>query len=230
MKVKCLAVDVDGTITEDGGLIDLNAAFALRWMENLGIKVILVSGRSVWEVFSLAIYLGTTRVVVCENGGVIAFSPIDILLLSDKYQSLIAYECLSKKIDSLKLKLVFPRFTEVVLERTFDINYAKKILIEEGLPIIINDSKYAYHLTHKDVNKGRGLIIALKYLKIEPESCIAIGDSETDIPMFKVCGYSIALDNSSDSVKAEASYSVPLGYGKGLVNAVNHIAENFLSI
>ncbi|MCX8192121.1 MAG: phosphoglycolate phosphatase [Nitrososphaerales archaeon] len=227
--MESLAVDVDGTITEDGGVIDLDAAFTLRWMEKSGIRVLLVSGRSVWEVFSLAIYLGTTRVVVCENGGVIAFSPVDMLLLADKYQSLIAYDYLSKRIEGLRLKLVFPRFTEVVLERTFDINYAKRLLVEGGLPIDINDSKYAYHLTHKDVNKGRGLIIALKYLKIDPKSCIAIGDSETDISMFKVCGYSIALGNSPDSVKAEASYSVPSKYGKGLVEAVHYIVEKFLS-
>ena len=39
---------------------------------------------------------------------------------------------------------------------------------------------------------------------IGPDRCVAIGDSDSDIPIFKACGMSIAI-NYSDSVKGEAS-------------------------
>lgn len=42
---------------------------------------------------------------------------------------------------------------------------------------------------------------------IKPEECIAVGDGSTDIPVFKYCGRSIAL-NSSPKVRESADYAV----------------------
>jgi phosphoserine phosphatase len=42
---------------------------------------------------------------------------------------------------------------------------------------------------------------------IKPEECIAVGDGSTDIPMFKYCGKSIAI-NSSSKVRKSAMYAV----------------------
>jgi phosphoglycolate phosphatase (TIGR01487 family) len=230
MDIKGFAVDVDGTITEDGGVISLDAAYTLRWLEKMNYRVILVSGRSAWEAYALSVYLGTTKVVVGENGGVVATSPLDMTLLADISYSLMAYDYLSKKISNVKKKLVFPRFTEIVLERTFDIDEGRRILDESGIPVTINDSKYGYHLTHKSVNKAVGLKLAVKHLGIDTSEIVAVGDSEIDIPMFKICGYSVALGNSPDSLKNEASFSVNLSMGDGLVEAIQHIAEKFMKI
>ncbi len=230
MDIKGFAVDVDGTITEDGGVISLDAAYALRWLEKMNYRVILVSGRSAWEAYALSVYLGTTKVVVGENGGVIATSPLDMTLLADISYSLMAYDYLSKKISNVKKKLVFPRFTEIVLERTFNIDEGRRILDESGIPVTINDSKYGYHLTHKSVNKAVGLKLAVKHLGIDTSKIVAVGDSEIDIPMFKICGYSVALGNSPDSLKDEASFSVNLSMGDGLVEAIQHVAEKFMKI
>jgi hypothetical protein len=230
MEIRGFAVDVDGTITEDGGVISLDAAYTLRWLERMGYRVILVSGRSAWEVLALSIYLGTTKVVVGENGGVVTTSPLDIALLADISYSTMAYDLLSKKIPNVKKKLVFPRFTEVVLERSFDIYEGRKILEESNMPVTIQDSKYGYHLTHKNVNKAVGLRIAIKHLNLEADQIVAIGDSEIDIPMFTACGYSIALGNAPDSLKEKASFSVKASMGDGLVEAVQHIIEKFMKL
>ena len=230
MDIKGFAVDVDGTITEDGGVISLDAAYALRWLEKMSYRVILVSGRSAWEALALSIYLGTTKVVVGENGGVVATSPLDMTLLADISHSLMAYDYLSKKISNVKKKLVFPRFTEVVLERTFDLNEGRRVLDESGLPVTINDSKYGYHLTHKSVNKAVGLKVAVKHLGIDTSQIVAIGDSEIDIPMFMVCGYSIALGNAPISLKEKASFFVNSSMGNGLVEAVQHVTEKFMKL
>jgi phosphoserine phosphatase len=42
---------------------------------------------------------------------------------------------------------------------------------------------------------------------IKPEECIAVGDGSTDIPIFKYCGKSIAI-NSSPKVQKSAMYAV----------------------
>ncbi|GFP76264.1 HAD family hydrolase [Clostridium fungisolvens] len=42
---------------------------------------------------------------------------------------------------------------------------------------------------------------------IKPEECIAVGDGSTDIPIFKYCGKSIAI-NASEEVKLSARHAV----------------------
>jgi len=128
------------------------------------------------------------------------------------------------------MKPVFTRMTEVVLERTFDTTIAAQMLKESNLPVIISDSKFAYHLNHESINKSVGFNVALELLGIEPKESIAIGDSETDVPLFNVCGYSIAMGNAGDDVKASAKHSVKNNDGNGLVEALDHIAWNFLGV
>ena len=54
MKKKTFAVDIDGTITENGGgRIHLDALEALRRLTNMGHDVIYVTGRSSVEAYLL---------------------------------------------------------------------------------------------------------------------------------------------------------------------------------
>lgn len=231
MKIKALAVDIDGTLTENGnGMVHLGSLSMLRTVERLGLNVIYVTGRSSIEAYVLSVFGGTTRIAVGENGGVVTTSPYEHKLLADKSHSEKAYEFLKSRIDNVKIKPVFPRMTEVVLERTFDITTAAQILKESNLPVIIVDSKFAYHLNYENINKSAGFKLALDMLDIKPEESIAIGDSETDVPLFDVCGYSIALGNASNDVKASAKHGVNGKDGHGLVEALDYVAYNFLGV
>lgn len=229
MKVKAFAIDIDGTLTENGGgMIHLGSLSMLRTIEKLGYRVIFVTGRSSIEAYVLSVFAGTTKVAVGENGGVVTTSPHDHKLLADKSYSEKAYEFLKTRIKDVKIKPVFPRLTEVVLERTFDVTDAAQILKESKLPVAITDSMYAYHLNHEAINKSVGFKVALDMLNIKPEESIAIGDSTTDVPLFDTSGYSVALGNSSDEVKASAKHCVDGTNGNGLVEALDFVAYNFL--
>jgi len=220
-KIKCFAIDIDGTIADDNGRIDFEAAESLRILCDLGYKVIFVSGRTGWEVYTLAAYLGTTRMGVGENGGVIVKSPIDFILLGNNSNALMAYDILSKKIENVELKPTMPRMTEVVLKRTFDLSLGKKIVSESGLPVKIVDSTFAYHVDNKDVNKSVGLKVALKHLQIDPSEVIAVGDSDTDVSMFEYVGTSISVGNATEAAVKSSTYHVKNLVGKGLVEAIH---------
>ncbi len=227
--IKVFAVDIDGTLTENGGgVIHLGALAKLRYLEKLGYNVIYVTGRSSIEAYVLAVFGGTTRIAVGENGGAITMAPQEHKLLASKEVCMKGYEILKKSIDGVQIKPVFPRMTEVVLLRTFDINEGQKILDEHNLPLHLSDSKYAFHINEKSVNKGYGLSETLKMLKVEPEEAVAIGDSETDIPMYAICGYSIALGHAEDNVKAKARYTISGREGAGLVEAIDFVAFTYL--
>jgi HAD superfamily hydrolase (TIGR01484 family) len=138
------------------------------------------------------------------------------------------YEILKQSLSNVEFKPVFPRLSEVVLQRTFDIEEGKNILKEKGLKLDIVDSKYAFHINELGVNKARGLNLALEFLNIEPKEVVAIGDSETDIPVFRNCGLSIALGHSDDEVKAHANHVVNGKEGVGLCDAIDYVSLNYL--
>jgi len=217
-------VDIDGTLTEKNGTIGLEASTALRELKASGHEVILASGRGPWDTFALAMFLGLTKAVVAENGGVIVKSPKEVQLLAEQAKSLEALELLRPKIPTLKIKNVFPRLTEVVLERTFDIEVGRDILRKNGISIVLNDSLYGYHLNHVDTNKGSALRVVAADLSLELNEVVAIGDSDLDISMFKTCGYSIALANATPATKAAANHVTTRSMAEGLLEALNHVS------
>jgi len=224
MHPKIFAVDIDGTITENHSCqVSLDALEALRHMERLGHKVIFVSGRSSVEGYVLSIFAGTTRIAVGENGGVVTSGPSDHKLLGNKDECMKAFEFLKSKIPQVKIKPVFPRMTEVVLERTFDIDIAKKIVNENNLPVQLSDSLYAFHINSRGINKARGFSEVMTMLSVSNEDVISIGDSETDVPLFKMAGFSIALGNSAENVKSYATMSVSGKAGDGVIEALEHV-------
>ena len=113
--------------------------------------------------------------------------------------------------------------TEIVLERTFDINEGNKILRENDLDLKIVDSNYAFHINEVKINKGIGLAFLLKNLKIDFDEVVTIGDSKTDIPMFKQSKYSVTFENSEEDVQKNATHIVGGKKGEGLINAIDLI-------
>ncbi|HEU03911.1 MAG TPA: phosphoglycolate phosphatase [Nitrosopumilus sp.] len=231
MKQKTFAVDIDGTITENGGgRIHLDALSALRHLKNIGHNVIFVSGRSSVEGYILSIFGGTTNIAVGENGGCITFGPNEHKLLGNKDECLHALEILKSKIDNVKEKPVFPRLTEVVLERTFDIEIAKKIVLKNNLNVELSDSQYAFHINSSGINKGRGFEEVMKMLSVTKDDVIAIGDSETDVPLFKIAKTSVALGNAFESVQSQATFSVSAKSGDGLLEALDKLAPKLSEV
>lgn len=231
MAIKVFAVDIDGTLTENGGgVIHLAALAKLRYLERLGYNVVYVTGRSSVEAYVLAVFGGTTRIAVGENGGAITIAPQEHKLLASREKCMQGYEALKKSIDGVQTKPVFPRMTEVVLLRTFDLKEGQKILDEHGLPLYLSDSKYAFHINERGVDKAYGLKEALKMLKANPEEVVAIGDSETDVPMYDICGCSIALGHAEENVKKKADHVVAGREGAGLAEAIDYVAFNYLGV
>jgi phosphoglycolate phosphatase (TIGR01487 family) len=224
VKPKIFAIDIDGTITDNkGGRVDLDALAALRYLVKLGHKVIYVTGRSSIEAYVLSVFGGTTRIAVGENGGIITSGPNEHKLIGNKQDCVTAFEFLKTKIPDAVEKPVFPRLTEVVLERNFDVDLGKKIFAENNFDVQLTDSQYAYHINSKGVDKANGLLEIMKMFSANKEDIVAIGDSHTDVPMFKLAGLSVALGNSPEDVKSQATLSVEGHAGDGIIEALETI-------
>ena len=231
MKKKTFAVDIDGTITENGGgRIHLDALEALRRLTNMGHDVIYVTGRSSVEAYLLSVFGGTKKIAVGENGGCIALDADDHVLLGNIEECNRAFELIKNNVEGVQKKPVFPRLTEVVLERTFDMENARKILSQNNINVELSDSQYAIHINSKGIDKGTGFTELMKKFNILKDDVIAIGDSATDIPLFKVAKTSIALGNASDAVRSEATMTVSGCSGDGVLEAIDKLAPKLSEI
>jgi len=231
VKKKIFAVDIDGTITENGGgRIHLDALEALRRLTNMGHDVIFVTGRSSIEGYLLSVFGGTTKIAVGENGGCITTDSDDHILLGNMAECKKAFEIIKNNIENVQEKYVFPRMTEVVLERTFDLELARKLLKEKNISVELSDSQYAYHINSPGIDKGTGFTKIMEKLSISADDVIAIGDSATDIPLFKVAKTSIALGNASEHVKSEATMVVTAHAGDGVLEALDKLAPTLYEI
>ncbi|RMW39936.1 MAG: phosphoglycolate phosphatase [Nitrosopumilus sp.] len=231
MKKRTFAVDIDGTITENGGgRIHLEALESLRRLVNMGHDVIFVTGRSSVEGFLLSVFGGTTKVAVGENGGCITLDSNDHILLGNLEECKNALDILKKNMENVEEKYVFPRMTEVVLQRTFDLDHARKILSENNIDVVLSDSQYAFHINSPGIDKGTGFTEIMKRFSISRDDVIAIGDSATDVPLFKVSKTSVALGNASDDVKSEATITVSAHAGDGVLEALDKLAPKLSEI
>ena len=220
-----MTVDIDGTITENGnGTIHLGALSSLRSVAASGNRVIYVTGRSSVEAFILSMFGGTGNVAVGENGGCITHEASVHTKLGDISQCRRALDTLRNHIPEIREKPVFPRMTEVVLERTFDIKKAQSIIDGTKTNVKLSDSGYAYHINSADIDKGRGVREIISLYDISPDSIIAIGDSTTDIPMFKEAGTSVTMSNASQDVADSADIVTKSPGGDGVIEALQMLA------
>lgn len=79
---------------------------------------------------------------------------------------------------------------------------------------------YYLDVTHPQANKGAVVATLSRLLNIPPEQIVTFGDMPNDVLMFRKSGFSIAMGNSSDDVKAQASAVTDSNEDEGFANAV----------
>lgn len=84
----------------------------------------------------------------------------------------------------------------------------------------VEDIAGSGEITAKGINKSYGLMKLLEYLGKTPEDVIAFGDGPNDIDMLQYAGYSVAMGNAIDEVKAVADYVTSSVDQDGIYNAM----------
>ena len=227
--IKAVATDIDGTITNERRELNLNAVRAIRKLEKKGINVILVSSQSFLIVSDLAIYLGAKGPVIGETGAVVGWPRSPVFIARWKYDS--------QKITRIMLSLGFRasfsnpfRFSNLAFSRTEEAVATEEEIYnklkEEGIVNVeVYDSGFGVHILPKGVNKGSGLLRAIKLLKINIDEVVVIGDGRNDIPMFKVAKHTYAPANADPLIKENASYVSEKKYGAAFVELANMLLE-----
>jgi Cof subfamily protein (haloacid dehalogenase superfamily) len=84
----------------------------------------------------------------------------------------------------------------------------------------VRSQPYYLDVTHPLANKGTVVTTLSKLLNIPPEQIAAIGDMPNDVLMFRNSGFSIAMGNSSDEVKAQSSAVTDSNDNEGFAKAM----------
>jgi hydroxymethylpyrimidine pyrophosphatase-like HAD family hydrolase len=79
---------------------------------------------------------------------------------------------------------------------------------------------YYLDVTHPKANKGTVVTTLSKFFDIRPDQIATIGDMPNDVFMFRRSGFSIAMGNSSDEVKSQASAVTDSNENEGFAKAV----------
>ena len=79
---------------------------------------------------------------------------------------------------------------------------------------------YYLDVTHPQANKGAVVVTLSKMLNIPLEQIATVGDMPNDVLMFRKSGFSIAMGNASDEVKAQASVVTESNEKEGFAKAV----------
>ena len=79
---------------------------------------------------------------------------------------------------------------------------------------------YYLDVTHKDANKGAVVDYLSHHLDVPTEQIATLGDQPNDVLMFKRSGFSIAMGNASDQVKAQASATTDSYNDEGFAKAI----------
>ncbi|OYT56286.1 MAG: phosphoglycolate phosphatase [Candidatus Hecatellales archaeon ex4484_218] len=223
MKIKVLATDVDGTLTNMKHKISVKAIEAIRKLEKKGIPVILASGNALCVLKTLKNYIGCSGALIAEGGGVVEYKDT-VKILGKGEEARKALTKLKEKFgDKVEESWTNPyRWVDVALKRTVDKNLILKVI--QNFPHLkLLDSGFAYHILDKNVDKGKGLKVAVRLMGFKIKETAVVGDSETDIEMFKVAGLKIALANAPKQLKILANHTTKKSNGEGFTEAVKLI-------
>jgi phosphoglycolate phosphatase (TIGR01487 family) len=222
--VRAIVIDIDGTLTDEHRQLNCKAASAIRRLE---IPVILASGNVLCFVKCAAKLIGTSDIMMAENGGVISMGydgPIHVS--GNKARCEKAFEILSRHMSLEDLDGAY-RQSELAVRRNFNIEAARQILLQEGIKDIeLVDTGFAVHIKNTEIHKGTGLVKIAGLMGLNPKECAAIGDSANDIEMIKASGLGIAVDNAHPTLKEAADLVTSACYGNGVIEALEYISKS----
>ncbi|HFU4059648.1 TPA: Cof-type HAD-IIB family hydrolase [Streptococcus suis] len=90
----------------------------------------------------------------------------------------------------------------------------------KGQLVAVTSGYGSIDILPQGIHKAWGLEQVLTSLDIKPEQVMAFGDSDNDIELLSYVGYSYAMENATDKVKAVAKYLAPSHLEAGVLQVI----------
>ena len=202
--IKGIITDLDRTITDKPPKREFDSkdfdANLLKELKNLKVDLFLATGRNIHYVKKLCDKFDIWKCVIAENGAVIYFPKNKKTITINT-----SYMTKAKKIIR-ELNLPDTTIGKVITSnRLKDLPIIKKKI--EGLADKVNFIRNVNEIMimPSGVDKGLGIRLAMRYMNIDMDKTIVVGDGENDVDMFLNPGFKVALANANEKLKRLAN-------------------------
>jgi hydroxymethylpyrimidine pyrophosphatase-like HAD family hydrolase len=209
MRYEVLATDYDGTIAFDGH-VDEPTIAALGRAKAEGLRLVLVTGRELSDLFNAFEHSDIFDRIVAENGAVL-------------------YDPATKSVEPISPPPP-PALVEMLERQSVPISVGHSIVAtvepyEHQVLAAIRDLGLEWHVIFNkgsvmalpaDVTKATGLVPALGVLGVSADRTVGVGDAENDHAFLRMCGLAVAVDNALPAVKAIADVVTAGAHGAGV--------------
>jgi Cof subfamily protein (haloacid dehalogenase superfamily) len=107
------------------------------------------------------------------------------------------------------------------------IDRVSKGLAESGSLAVSSSSRGNIEITHADAQKGIALQTIADRLQVDISDVMAIGDNLNDVSMLERVGYSVAMANATDEVKATAKFETESNEDSGVGKAIMKLLKEY---
>ena len=207
---KAIAVDYDGTLTEDD-YPPVCVLSSLQETRDAGMALLLVTGRVVSDL--LHVFPDAEQrfdVIVAENGAVIRRDGASHPLTTPVPLELDA-PLVERGVYFQRGQVLLGCSSEdeiLVLEQVRRLEADCQLIRNRGALMVLPSG----------VSKGTGLLEALEGLGISYHSTIGIGDAENDLALLRQCELAVAVGNAVDSLKREADTVLTANAGEAVAD------------
>jgi len=234
VRVRIIFTDLDGTLTESRKTyrLSLEAVEALRRLVARGVMVSIVSSNALPVVVGLHRYLGLNGPAIAETGALVYSEELGLIELPERSAREAYVDVLSRfkglVLDSWqnRFKLYDYAFKVGDASRGGEVYKLVKEYVEPRYPWVrVGYSKYAIHLTPRDVDKGRAVRLVLGRLGFSPEEAVAVGDSEMDGDLIEAVGLGVATGDADEELKSKARLVINEPAGRAIVRLAELVEE-----
>lgn len=216
MTFEALATDYDGTLAHDG-VVDEATVDGLHRARAAGVRLLMVTGRELEDLFNTFAHTALFDRVVAENGAVL-FDPkageVEVLAAAPP-AALVERLGLEGVPFSVGHSIVatFTPYEHQQLEAIRDLELEWHVIFNKGSVMALP----------ADVTKASGLAPALKALGVTCGRTVGIGDAENDQAFLRACGVAVAVANALPSVKDRAHIVTNGARGAGVVELIDRL-------
>lgn len=219
MLYQALATDYDGTIATEGRVDETTYSALERWQQT-GRKLILVTGRRLDNLYDVFPQAKSFDCIVSENGALLSYPATgETTLLGDSPTESLIYALQQRQVEPLSVgrgivSTRIPHDTTVI-----------EVIKELGLSWQISYNKGAVMLLPEGVDKDSGLTRALEQMNLEAREVVGVGDGENDLPLLRLCGLSVSVNNALPVLKDCSDWVMTKNRGEGVVELIDRLIQ-----
>jgi hypothetical protein len=210
---KALACDYDGTLASADRISPV-VREALGRARKAGLRLILVTGRTFFELTRVCDCLELFDAVVAENGAVLYYP--GSAMIRDQGPAVPG-----RILAELDRRGIYYQVGRVIVGTARgDESAVRDALAAADVTRDLIYNRAALMLLPAGVSKGSGVQQALRVLGLSPQDVLAVGDAENDLPLFDACGFSGCPGDSLPAVRERVDWVFPGVHGDGIAAAI----------